>query len=77
MSIDPGLCGDCRHARTVRGARSTFWICGRAASDPSYPRYPALPVITCPGYERLSGAPAPPPSLPPTPPEDAGEETLP
>jgi len=54
MSVDPGLCGDCRHARTVRGARSVFWICGRSATDPEYPRYPALPVRQCPGYETLT-----------------------
>ena len=49
-TASPGLCETCRFGRTVRGARSTFWRCGRADSDPSFPRYPALPVLTCPGY---------------------------
>jgi hypothetical protein len=48
--VSPGLCEGCRFGRTVRGARSTFWRCGRADTDPAYPRYPTLPVLACPGY---------------------------
>ena len=48
---DPGLCARCLHGRTVRGARSTFWRCDRAATDPGFPRYPTLPVVTCRGFE--------------------------
>jgi predicted CoA-binding protein len=46
-----GLCFHCRHARTVPTPRSTFWLCGRSANDPSFPKYPALPVLACRGYE--------------------------
>ena len=49
--IEPGLCGRCRHARTVTNRRgSTFYRCGRSARDDRFPRYPALPVLRCPGF---------------------------
>jgi hypothetical protein len=47
-----GLCADCLHARRVESARgSRFFLCGRAASDPFFPKYPRLPVLACRGYE--------------------------
>ena len=50
--VDPGLCLTCVHGRLQRTARgSTFWRCLRADTDPHFPRYPRLPVFTCPGYE--------------------------
>jgi hypothetical protein len=52
MTADPGLCATCEHARTVRGARTTFWMCDRSRTDPSYPRYPRLPVLRCAGYDQ-------------------------
>jgi len=54
-----GLCATCAHARRVTSARrSVFWLCGRAAADPRFARYPRLPVLRCPGYERAGGASA-------------------
>jgi hypothetical protein len=51
-----GLCRSCRWMRPVTNRRgSTFFRCGRADTDPHFPRYPALPVLECPGYE--PGAP--------------------
>lgn len=48
----PGLCAGCEHARVVTGARSLFWMCRRAETEPeAYPRYPRLPVLSCPGWE--------------------------
>ena len=48
----PGLCGRCRHARTITSRRgSMFWLCDRSGRDPDYPRYPRLPVVRCPGFE--------------------------
>lgn len=48
-----GLCAACRHARVVRNRRgSAFWLCGRSATDPRFPKYPPLPVRSCPGYEK-------------------------
>jgi len=47
-----GLCGSCRFARTVRSAKgSQFLLCGRSELDPSFPRYPRLPVARCSGFE--------------------------
>ena len=50
-SVEVGLCAGCRHARVVETPRSRFWLCGRAASDPRFARYPRLPMLECVGYE--------------------------
>ena len=56
---DPGLCGTCRHSRVVATKRgSVFRLCERSATDPAYPRYPALPVVRCAGYDLAEGVPA-------------------
>jgi hypothetical protein len=48
-----GLCVACVHARSVTSGRgSTFWLCGRSAEDPRFPKYPRLPVVRCVGFER-------------------------
>ena len=49
-SSSPGLCASCEHARTVRGARTQFWLCRLADTDPRFPRYPRLPVTSCSGH---------------------------
>ena len=47
-----GLCATCRWMRAVSKRRgSVFYRCGRADDDARFPRYPPLPVLTCPGYE--------------------------
>jgi len=51
MTPDPraGLCALCRHVRRVVSAKgSTFYQC----REPSLPKYPRLPVVRCPGFER-------------------------
>lgn len=54
--MEPGLCGRCLHARTTGNRRgSVFYLCGRSAYDPRYPRYPALPVTRCQGHEPVAG----------------------
>jgi hypothetical protein len=47
-----GLCADCAHCRRVeaKGAE-LFYLCGLSLSDPAYPKYPRLPVLTCAGYK--------------------------
>ncbi len=56
MNVAPGLCAACRHSRPIGNAReSTFWRCQRSDSDPRFARYPALPVLACPGYESSAG----------------------
>lgn len=64
----PGLCGDCAHARVVDSGRSTFYLCERALGDPRFDKYPVLPVLACPGYQR--------PDLPVTPPGPRPDDKL-
>jgi hypothetical protein len=47
-----GLCESCVHVRIVRSDRgSLFYRCGLSDTDPRFPKYPRLPVLSCPGYE--------------------------
>ena len=48
-----GLCLGCRHARLVSARMNNhYYRCDRAAVDPSYPKYPRLPMLQCDGHER-------------------------
>jgi hypothetical protein len=48
-----GLCDSCVHQRIVRNTRgSSFSLCERSRTDPAYPRYPRVPVLSCPGHEQ-------------------------
>jgi hypothetical protein len=52
-SMPPGLCQDCIHARRIESDRgSVFILCQLALTDPRFKKYPRLPVLSCPGYER-------------------------
>ena len=56
MTADAGLCGSCRWAERVPTRRgSAFLKCGRSAEDPSFVRYPRLPVLRCTGYAYNGG----------------------
>lgn len=55
LGADPGLCAECRHAAVQASRSSAFLRCGRAAVDPSFSKYPRLPVLACRGYEPLPG----------------------
>jgi hypothetical protein len=56
-----GLCDRCLHQRLVPNTRgSVFSLCERSRTDPAYPRYPRLPVLSCPGFEPGSSEPAAP-----------------
>jgi hypothetical protein len=49
------LCDTCQHCRVIRNdRRSIFLLCERALTDPSFPKYPPLPVLNCRGYDPLS-----------------------
>ena len=51
-----GLCGTCAFARLVTSSRgSSFVLCGRSEDDPRFAKYPPLPMLACPGYEREDG----------------------
>jgi hypothetical protein len=55
-----GLCEECRHQRLVPNTRgSVFSLCELSRTDPRFPRYPPLPVLSCPGFEPLPEPPAP------------------
>jgi hypothetical protein len=54
MQLSPhiGLCAACRHVKVIQSAKGSFFImCGRAKTDPSFSKYPVLPVMRCAGYE--------------------------
>ncbi len=52
-AVPAGLCDVCRHQHVVRTRRgSRFSLCRRSKTDPSYPKYPRLPVRECRGFER-------------------------
>jgi hypothetical protein len=53
-----GLCAQCRWMRKMESDRgSVFYLCQLSATDPTFPKYPRLPVLRCRGYvveEKLS-----------------------
>lgn len=57
-----GLCSVCLHARVTGNQRgSTFYLCTRSRNDPTFRKYPGLPVLACRGFEPQP-LPDPPPS---------------
>jgi hypothetical protein len=51
-----GLCASCAHARIVESSKgSSFVLCGLSYTDPTFDRYPRLPVIACNGYVSTGG----------------------
>ena len=53
--IRVGLCSDCRFMRRMESDRgSIFYLCEWSATDPSFPKYPRLPVLQCTAYEQES-----------------------
>ncbi|HEU4656482.1 MAG TPA: hypothetical protein VFR97_03115 [Capillimicrobium sp.] len=53
-----GLCDSCRHQKLIHNTRgSTFSMCLRSKTDPRFPKYPRIPVGSCPGYERRGEPP--------------------
>jgi hypothetical protein len=52
-----GLCADCLHARLIESNKgSQFLLCQLSQSDPSFPKYPRLPILACPGYSQKPSA---------------------
>lgn len=52
LPIHPGLCAGCAHLELQGSRRNVFVRCAVADSDPSFPRYPSLPVRACRGWTR-------------------------
>lgn len=47
-----GLCELCVNRRIIRNrVGSNFHLCSLSKKDPRYPKYPALPVLSCEGYD--------------------------
>lgn len=50
-----GLCARCRFMRLLHSDRgSTFYLCELSATEPSFPKYPRLPVLRCEGYQPMT-----------------------
>jgi hypothetical protein len=50
-----GLCADCVNAQKIRSDRGAqFIFCKLSTADPTFPKYPRLPVLACSGFELLS-----------------------
>jgi len=48
-----GLCANCVHAKQIQSDRgSLFHFCALSTVDPSFPKYPRLPVLSCSGYAK-------------------------
>ena len=46
-----GLCAVCRNARVIESDKgSRFLQCTLSKEDPSFAKYPRLPVLRCSGY---------------------------
>lgn len=51
-----GLCASCRHMKINRSDRgAVFYYCRRSETDPTLPKYPAIPVLDCRGHETPAG----------------------
>jgi hypothetical protein len=47
----PGLCEGCLHLQTVQSTKgSRFYLCRLSLTDPRFPRYPRIPVLSCSGF---------------------------
>jgi len=52
-----GLCATCLFMRLMESDRgSIFYLCQLSATDPTFPKYPRLPVLQCSGYRPLASA---------------------
>ena len=50
--MQAGLCDHCAWQKVIRSGRgSTFSLCTRSKVDPAFPKYPRVPVGSCPGFE--------------------------
>ena len=57
LGVPPGLCASCAHAQVVETARhSVFLRCRLSSTDARFPRYPRLPVLSCPGFASADDA---------------------
>jgi hypothetical protein len=51
IELRSGLCASCKYSKIVRSERgSQFVMCLLSKMDPSFQKYPPLPVLSCSGY---------------------------
>ena len=54
--VEAGLCASCTHVKQITSSRgTTFYMCQLSATDPRFPKYPRLPVLSCEGYTPGTG----------------------
>lgn len=52
-----GLCLDCEYSKHVEAKEdAVYFLCHRFFTDPTFPKYPRLPVLGCSGYVKLQRA---------------------
>jgi hypothetical protein len=57
MPVSAGLCASCVNVKVMRSDReSVFYLCRLSFTDSRFPKYPALPVLSCDGYVEKSPA---------------------
>lgn len=50
-----GLCPECVHRKVIVSDKgSQFTMCQLSKQNPRFPKYPRLPVRTCPGFQPRS-----------------------
>jgi hypothetical protein len=50
-----GLCASCTNMRLITSDRgSRFYLCELSKTDPRFPKYPRLPVLSCTGYIQVT-----------------------
>ena len=55
MELSPliGLCAACCHVKVIKSSKGSFFImCELAKTDKRFSKYPALPVLYCPGFDQ-------------------------
>lgn len=51
MSVEAGLCARCVFVQVIESSKgSRFYLCGLSKKDPTFRKYPQLPVQHCPGF---------------------------
>jgi len=52
LEIGMGLCSECVWRREIVSDKGSYFLmCLKCNEDPSFPKYPRLPVLVCSGYQ--------------------------
>ncbi len=50
-----GLCASCANTRRVETKiGATIYLCRLSAKDERFPKFPPLPTLACPGFEKAA-----------------------